>query len=163
MRKKAFTLVELLIVISILGIMAAIVLPTFQGHLQKTREVAAKDNLRILRTAIERYKVDHNSVCPGYIDGLPIADFLISSQLTSWSAINGDYAAAKAGIYVIAPYLSEMPENPFNQKSTLTLVDTPTFPDPASETTGWYYKPSTGEIRINTDGLDSDGMSFADY
>jgi len=152
-----------MIVVSILGIMAAIVLPLFQDNIQKAKEAAAKDNLRILRNAIERYKLDHNSVCPGYINGLPIADFMIAPQLTGYTATNGDYAATKTGNYVLGPYLNAMPENPFNGESTLTLVTTETFPSPASETTGWYYKPSTGEIRINKDGLDSTGTAFADY
>ena len=50
--KRAFTLVEILIVVALLGILAAIALPTFQDHIQQARESAAKDNLRILRNAI---------------------------------------------------------------------------------------------------------------
>ena len=61
-----FTLVELMIVVAILGVLAAIVLPEFAGHIQQAKESAAKDNLRILREAIERYAADHNGVPPGY-------------------------------------------------------------------------------------------------
>lgn len=46
---KGFSLVELLIVVAILGILAAIVMPEYQSHSQDAKEVAAKDNLRILR------------------------------------------------------------------------------------------------------------------
>ena len=42
--KKAFSPAELLIVASIIGIRAAIVLPTFRDHLIEAREAAAKDN-----------------------------------------------------------------------------------------------------------------------
>lgn len=52
-RITAFTLVELLIVVSILGILAAIVLPEFQNHSTLAKEAAAKENLRVLRNAIE--------------------------------------------------------------------------------------------------------------
>ena len=55
--KKAFTLAEMLIVIAILGIIAAFVLPEFQDHTQKTREAAAKENLRIARQQFELYIV----------------------------------------------------------------------------------------------------------
>ncbi|GAH74356.1 unnamed protein product, partial [marine sediment metagenome] len=64
--KKAFTLVEILIVVAILGILAAIVIPQFQAHSQEAKEAAAKDNLRILRNAIELYAVQHGGVPPGY-------------------------------------------------------------------------------------------------
>ncbi|MHC4236894.1 MAG: type IV pilin protein, partial [Planctomycetota bacterium] len=49
-----------MIVVTILGSLAAIVIPEFSGHIQKAKESAAKDNLRILRQAIERYAQDHN-------------------------------------------------------------------------------------------------------
>ena len=64
--KKAFTLVEILIVVAILGILATIALPTFQSHPQEAKESAAKDNLRILRNAIELFTAQHNDVPPGY-------------------------------------------------------------------------------------------------
>lgn len=67
--KKAFTLVEILIVVAILGILAAIVLPQFQSHTQQAKESAAKDNLRILRNAIELYAAQHDGVPPGYPNG----------------------------------------------------------------------------------------------
>jgi general secretion pathway protein G len=66
MRKKAFSLIELMIVVSILGIMAAIVAPLFRDNIQKTKEAAAKDSLRILRTAIEAYAAKNNGISPGY-------------------------------------------------------------------------------------------------
>ena len=62
--KKAFTLIEILIVVSILGILSAIVFPEFQAQAQQSRESAAKDNLRILRNAIEIYAAEHNDI-PG--------------------------------------------------------------------------------------------------
>ena len=84
--KKAFTLVEILIVVTILGILAAIALPTFQGHIIQAKEAAAKDNLRILRNAIELYAAQHNDMPPGYINGdleNPLNAWFVSNQFTT--------------------------------------------------------------------------------
>ena len=54
--RRAFTLVEVLIVVAILGILGALVLPTFRGHIIEAKEAAAKDNIRIFRNAIEYFK-----------------------------------------------------------------------------------------------------------
>ena len=51
--KKAFTIIELMIVIAILGILAAITLPSIQGHIASAKEATAKDNLHTFRVALE--------------------------------------------------------------------------------------------------------------
>ena len=54
--KKAFTLVELMIVVAILGILAAIVIPEFQSHSEQASESAAKETLRTIRQQIEYFQ-----------------------------------------------------------------------------------------------------------
>lgn len=146
--KKAFTLVELMIVISILGILGAIVLPMFQDHIQKAKEAAAKDNLRILRETIGRYAVDHNDIAPGYTQNDPTKmAFGIAFKLQLEDG-----------------YLSGMPESPFNDLDTLTIVaNGGTFPATADGLSGWVYKPETKEIRLNYAGSDSEGVSYFTY
>ncbi len=146
--KRAFSLVELMIVVALLGILAAIVVPTFQGHVVRSRESAAKDNLRILRNAIEVYAAQHDDVPPGYISNNPTST--PTGLTTKFQLENG--------------YLSDIPENSFNGLNTIFAIsnDTP-FPTSPDNSTGWLYKPSTREIRLNLAGTDSEGISYFSY
>ncbi|MHC5089176.1 MAG: type IV pilin protein, partial [Planctomycetota bacterium] len=62
MKKNGFTLVELMIVVTILGILAAIVIPEFQGHASQSRESAVKSSLHTVRCQIELYKMQHDGL-----------------------------------------------------------------------------------------------------
>ncbi|GAB4325966.1 MAG: hypothetical protein Kow0059_22200 [Candidatus Sumerlaeia bacterium] len=60
MRKRAFTLIELLIVVAIIAILAAIAVPNFLEAQVRSKVSRAKSDLRSMATAIEAYIVDHN-------------------------------------------------------------------------------------------------------
>src|SRR4051812_15890238 len=68
-RKRAFTLIEILIVVVILGILAAIVIPQFSNASHVARENSLKDDLRYLRTQVAVFKAQHRDVPPGYPSG----------------------------------------------------------------------------------------------
>ncbi|MCK4913461.1 MAG: prepilin-type N-terminal cleavage/methylation domain-containing protein [Planctomycetes bacterium] len=151
-RRSGFTLVEILIVVAILGILAAITIPAFQGHVLEARESAAKANLQILRNVIEVYAAQHDGVPPGYPDDDPSrlpGDKPLFDQLVK----NGNY-------------MSKSPANPFNNKTLITMVgNSDAFPIEPLETDlyGWVYKPATKEIRLNWPGTDSDDIAYFDY
>lgn len=70
MRSRAgFTLIELMVVIIILGLLAAIVMPRIVGETDKARYGAALAQMRILEDALKRYKLD-NGVFPSTEQGL---------------------------------------------------------------------------------------------
>ena len=150
MRKKAFSLIELMIVVSILGIMAAIVVPLFRDNIQKTKEAAAKDSLRIFRTAIEAYTAKNNGIPPGYSGNDPSA------------SVSG--MAFKLQMTGSGKYLSEMPANPFDGMVGMQiLANSDSFPTEATGGAGWIYKPQTKEIRLDWPETDSEGVLYFDY
>jgi general secretion pathway protein G/type IV pilus assembly protein PilA len=77
--ERGFTLIELIVVIAILGILAAIAVPRVTTSLSNAKTNADEANLKILQNAIERYYVEHdqtyptslNDLVPNYIDKVP--------------------------------------------------------------------------------------------
>ena len=63
-RKSAFTLIELLIVVVILGIIASIVVPQFSIATDDAKMSTLKTNLGTVRAQLQLYKLEHNDVFP---------------------------------------------------------------------------------------------------
>lgn len=166
MTKKAFTLVELIIVVSILGILAAIVIPQVQGNTTQAKESAAKSSLQALRTQIGMYKLDHDGLVPGYSGGTVSTTDLVN-QFVGTSATTGEAISTTTPStpFTCGPYLSDFPENPFNGLSTVSFVASATAFSAAADGTssGWLYKKETAEFRLNWTGTDGDGVNYYDY
>lgn len=112
LKKSGFTLVELLIVISVLGILAAVVVPMFSDAGQKARDSALKTDLQKVRTQIEVYRSQHNDQLPA-LSGEASTDF--EQRMTSQTDRNGS-AGSDYG-----PYLNKIPKNPNNNKNTVRI------------------------------------------
>ena len=148
--KKAFTLVEVLIVVTIIGILAAVVVPIFKDHVTKAREAAIKDTLHTVREAIEIYAAQHNGVPPGYPENDPTR---------TPSFLSFFYQFIRDG-----ENLSSFPENPFNELMTVRVIpDADELPAEATGQDGWIYKPAIKDFRIDWPGTDSKGIRFYDY
>jgi len=167
MRKRAFTLVEVILVVTILGILAALVMPTFQDHIAKARESAAKDSLSTMRSQIELYKLHHKGALPGYVNGAGATEGILQLQFTRTTTETGSASpfAVPSGDFKYGPYVMKLPKNPFNKLSNIAYVAEATaFSDATDGTSsGWLYKKETGEFGLNWTGTDSQGVSFLDY
>lgn len=148
--RNAFTIAELMIVACIIGILAALVVPMVQHQSTEAKQATAKDNLRVLRGAIELYAANHVGMPPGYKDN------------DRGNAPTGDDFVDQTT--VMERYMHSMPENPFNNLRTLKVVpDGEAFPSEPTGEFGWVYKPSAQVIRLDWCGKDDNGTRYFDY
>src|SRR5262245_38618055 len=108
MKRRAFTLVELLIVVVILGILAAIVVPQFSQASTDAQTNSLLSDLQVIRGQLELYKMQHNGSYP------VLASF--TAQMTGKT----DAAGAAGGS--LGPYLLKVPANPFMSGSSAGTV-----------------------------------------
>lgn len=148
--ETGFSVVELIIVVAVLGILAAIVVPQFQSYSVEAKESVAKEGLRMLRSGIEVYTAQNGGVPPGYVDNDPQGSLdpaLFVTQLTTGRR-----------------YMSEMPINPFNELETIRMIgNSGTFPAAPTGQYGWVYQPATKTIRLDWSGTDKHGQDYFDY
>lgn len=75
--ERGFTLVELMIVMTIIGILASIAIPSYIRSVQKAKEAVLREDLHTMRTAIDSYTVDKEKA-PQSLDDLVQAGYLKS-------------------------------------------------------------------------------------
>ncbi len=136
-QRNAFTLVEILIVVVIMAVLAATIIPQFTASTKDAQISTAVFNLQGLRSQIELYKAQHSGVAPATLD-----------KLTNRTNVSGTTGTDSA-TYPFGPYMLQIPENPFNNKSAADPITT--YPPTAAgaATAGWLYHSTSGNIYIN--------------
>jgi type II secretion system protein G len=127
-KTKGFTLVEILIVVVILGILAAIVIPQFTNASTEAKESSLVSNLQAIRSQIELYKIHHN-------DTLPADAAALTTGLTTQTDVSG--GTVDAGEIAYGPYMKNIPANPFSGDSTANIVTGDGTSPTAND--DWYY------------------------
>jgi general secretion pathway protein G len=91
-----FTLVELMIVMLIIGVLAAVAIPSFISSIRNAKEAALKEDLHVMRDAIDSYTMDKNKapqslddlVQNGYLKVIPQDPFTHSRE--TWVTASDD-------------------------------------------------------------------------
>lgn len=173
---KGFTLVELLIVVIILTILAAIVVPQFATSTEDAKFGSLKMTLSEMRNAVELYYHQHNNRYPGAYketDGTTAigvaadAATAFVAQLTQYSDGNGKVSGTKDATYKFGPYIKKlaMPQNPFMSGTTaddlaadIAVANITTAPT-ADGSSGWKFYVKTGRFVANDNTTLSDGTT----
>ncbi|HAU37249.1 MAG TPA: hypothetical protein DCX07_05980 [Phycisphaerales bacterium] len=141
--RKAFTLVEILIVVIILGILAAIVIPQFTEASNDARESALSSDLQTVRSQLELYKVQH-------LDTYPTAASLVTkltSRTNAQGTVMGD--GDDAADFPYGPYLQKFPSNPFVSGTASQTVNTGATAVAGDGTSGWYWDTTLTKFSPN--------------
>ena len=129
--RSGFTLVEILIVVIILGILAAIVIPQFTNASTDARKSSMLSQLQTLRSQVQLFKLQHNDVLPDLITNQ-------WTQLTSKTNLAGTVDTTATGLY--GPYLESDPVNPLNSKKTVAAA--------AGANVGWTYSTTGAQAGV---------------
>ena len=164
-----FSLVELVIVVVIIGVIAAIAVPRISGGAAASDESALKADLTALRNVIDRYAAEHGGSFPGAaadgMGGTANSALAFVNQLSGYSNVQGQVSLTKNPAYPFGPYLRRVPPLPVgdNRNSIDVAIDASNSPPVVTAgSEGWVYNPLTGEIIANSDQANRDNTRAYD-
>lgn len=177
---KGFTLVELLIVVIILAILAAIVIPQFSSATTDTKEATLDSNLGGVRNAVELFKAQH-ATYPGGVattggscaatkgTGLVnsaqafIDHMLMYSDATGNTCSIGDTTTFKYGPYIRKGVPNDAVTGKGAVAADIVVTTTGAPIAPAAATGGWAYDTKSGQVVMNSNANDSKGVAYSTH
>lgn len=145
---KAFTLVEILIVVVILGILAAIVIPQFTSASEEAQVGNVQTQLQTIRSQIELFRVRNNGKPPvlvGDTDTTAFVDFLRGTNASNAALRVANSQGNQQQVYMRTPAV-----NPRNRSFIVAESANPVTDAAAEEAVaggpGWFYNSDTGEF-----------------
>ena len=157
--QNGFTLVELLIVVIILAILAAIVVPQLGSTTNDANQAAFDTNVANIRSIVELYRQQHGAY-PGAVvstggacvngaaDGGAVGTAAFLTQLTRYTNTAGQACTGfDATTFRFGPYLKDgIPNNPLGTSNVVTVVNTGVLGLTSGSTGGWRFDSITGEF-----------------
>jgi general secretion pathway protein G len=108
---NGFTLLELMMVVSIIGILATLAVPSYQSSVVKAKEAALRQDLSTLRDVLDQHKADQGKYPPslsalvgtGYLRGIPRDPF--TGATTTWQEITDPVEGGVVDIFSGAEFV----------------------------------------------------------
>ncbi len=157
-KQQGFTLVELLIVVIILAILAAIIVPQFSAATDDANQSAYDTNIANLRAAVDLYRQQHAEYPGAVISGggsCPagsaavvgaIGDAAFIAQLQNYTNAAGEACTGSDATFRYGPYLKDsLPVNPLGTSNALVVVTTGVLGLASASGGGWRFDSVTGE------------------
>lgn len=178
--RSGVSAIELVLVVVILGLLAALAIPRFSRAGQSSAEAEVRERLMILRTAIELYHRDHGDYpCRGTNsaesgdsanEGESPELSCFPAQLTKYTSKAGSVSDRREGPFLFGPYLrGGVPASPLTKaddtRARVLVVFGATEPGFQREFqhADWVYNCDTGAIAANCDAVDATGKRFDQY
>ena len=140
-RRAGFTLIELMIVVAIIGILAAIAIPKFASLIRKSTEGACKGNLGAIRSALSIYYGDMEGQYPDFLGAL---------------TVNGKYLASIPSAHAADYHPAHNNEQIFRVSSAVSDFGGCIYDDIPSD--GNY-----GKVFVNCGHTDTKGTLWSEY
>lgn len=169
--QKGFTLIEMIIVVIIMGILAAVIIPRISMTTDQARLNTLKTNLTAMRSSVEIYIAQHdgaypggNSITGGVPDDEAAAATAFLQQLTQYTEFDGTVSATKTADAKYGPYIKGggLPTNPYNDSNAvvcdITTTDITTRDWDGTGTAGWHFYTNTGVLVANDSAAHATGL-----
>ncbi len=170
-KAHGFTLVELVIVVLILSVLAAIVIPQFASSTDDAKLASLDSSLAGLRNAVDLYYQQHGhypssvaatgATCPGTGTagtGAVDTEQAFLDQLTRYTNAAGQACSTTDSVFKFGPYYKKdaLPNDPIvNTVNTVTVVNTGDLAMTADGTAGgWKFDNVTGKLIMNHTSYD---------
>ena len=136
--RAAFTLIELLMVITAMTIIAGVIVPQVGSAIDEAKHATMLNQLHQLQLAIERYQIEHDGHAP---------DQLVNHSLPQLiSHTNAAGTVGAGGGFPLGPYVrNRLPMNPLNDSREVFRSNSAP-PANLANRVGWVYHPETGQI-----------------
>ncbi len=159
-RARGFTLVELLIVVIILAILAAVVIPQFAASTDDAKMASLDTTLANMRSALDLYYQQHGEYPAANGDGVNAAGSLLAfvNQLSQYTDKDGNASNTKDAAHKYGPYLrrADVPTEPMTESQAIKIESAGTLgmTAEAGDPGGWRYDYKTGQFIVNHSSWD---------